>query len=185
MTGGPTEAHALYPQKSLFVVAYPKKSLDVFGSANFITYLLESDSKKILGSFIDPKTDSLLSKISGPKNLSDPPVFIIWKWAPLRPFIEQYTFLVALDLRDDVKIFKLELFKLRSLVSFFLYYTISLLFIILYRFIFQINPFQLNTDLPTHSSIHLFYFLLSASLYVCLFHSLICTSLFISSVLQM
>ena len=32
----------VYPKKSLLFLAYPKKSLSVFVSANFIIYLLES-----------------------------------------------------------------------------------------------------------------------------------------------
>ena len=32
----------VYPKKSLLFLAYPKKSLSVFTSANFIIYLLES-----------------------------------------------------------------------------------------------------------------------------------------------
>ena len=32
----------VYPKKSLLFLAYPKKSLSVFASANFIIYLLES-----------------------------------------------------------------------------------------------------------------------------------------------
>ena len=50
--GGPTEVHILYPNKSqlqnlstqkdpYFLLAYPKKSLSVFASANFIFYLLK------------------------------------------------------------------------------------------------------------------------------------------------
>ena len=50
--GGPTEVHILYPKNSqlqnlstqkhpYFFLAYPKKSLSVFASADFIIYLLK------------------------------------------------------------------------------------------------------------------------------------------------